>query len=82
MTTVYVLTTGCHEDRGVSGVFSTPEAAMASYGAEDAQRTVDHFYGEAEADLRKYVWEKNFSGDLTWWDMAYGCAEIWPKELL
>ena len=68
---VYVLEIGCYESRGVSGIFLTPEAAMAFRKTRKKQTWTHHEKGRFAHEPEH--WTNNLD-----WDDA---AEVWPTEV-
>lgn len=75
---VYLLYTGCYEDRGVVGVYATPDAAMAAHQPEqpaDHRGVRGNEYGRWAGTPWSYEWKKDEDGeswhfDADWDDSA------------
>ena len=62
---VYLLETGCYEDRWVEGVYATPEAAMAAHSPkrpEDHRGVMGHEYREWAGRPWSYEWAETDDG--------------------
>ena len=64
MTKVYVLETGCYEDRGIEGVYTTAEAAMAGFVRRLGKRE-DYL---ASGEVRRPIAEMRWDDEGGFWD--------------
>ena len=83
---VYVLETGCYDQRWIEGVYATPEAAMAAHSPKrpnDYRGERGREYGKAAGKPWSYEWSgPNKSGGWHFgadWDDA---AHITPYEIV
>lgn len=82
---VYLLETGCYEDRYVSGVYATPEAAMKAWSPTrpDGSRGVyGREYGKRAGDPWPYEWSgPDEDGHYTFGADWEDAATIMPYEV-
>jgi hypothetical protein len=79
---LYVVVTGCYDDTGIGGVYSSPERAMAAHPVSPG-----HLYPKnpSAADAsRRGGWRQDYSGQwhngLDWHNSAY-INELWLDDV-